>query len=85
MKYLDSLNKLGSVPGLDSIRELLHRLGNPQNRVKCIHIAGTNGKGSVGAFICEILIGAGYKVGRYASPAVVEPLEIIKMNNVNIT
>ena len=84
MKYLDSLNKLGSVPGLDSIRELLHRLGNPQNKIKCIHIAGTNGKGSVGAFISEILITAGYKVGRYASPAVVEPLEIIKMNNVNI-
>lgn len=84
MKYLDSLNKLGSVPGLDSIRELLHRLGNPQNKVKCIHIAGTNGKGSVGAFITEILITAGYKVGRYASPAVVEPLEIIKMNNINI-
>ena len=84
-KYLDSLNKLGSVPGLDSIRELLHRLGNPQNNVKCIHIAGTNGKGSVGAFICEVLISAGYKVGRYASPAVVEPLEIIKLNNANIS
>lgn len=85
MKYLDSLNKLGSVPGLDSIRELLHRLGNPQNKVKCIHIAGTNGKGSVGAFITEILIKVGYKVGRYASPAVVEPLEIIKLNNANIS
>lgn len=85
MKYLDSLNKLGSVPGLDSIRELLHRLGNPQNKVKCIHIAGTNGKGSVGAFITEILITAGYKVGRYASPAVVESLEIIKLNNTNIS
>lgn len=85
MKYLDSLNKLGSVPGLDSIRELLYRLGNPQDKVKCIHIAGTNGKGSVGAFITEILIKAGYKVGRYASPAVVEPLEIINLNNANIS
>ena len=85
MKYLDSLNKLGSVPGLDSIRELLYRLGNPQDKVKCIHIAGTNGKGSVGAFITEILIKAGYKVGRYVSPAVVEPLEIIKLNNANIS
>lgn len=79
--YLDSLNRLGSVPGLDSIRELLYRLGNPQDKIKFIHISGTNGKGSVNAFISEILKTAGYRTGRYISPAVLSPLEIIQMNN----
>ena len=82
--YLDSLNKLGSVPGLDSIRELLHRLGNPQNRTRYVHVAGTNGKGSTCAFIRQILIEAGYKVGGFNSPAVFELLEIITLNNKNI-
>ena len=49
MDYLNSLNSLGSVPGLDSIKELLKRLGNPQDKLRVIHIAGTNGKGSTGA------------------------------------
>ncbi len=81
--YLDSLNRLGSVPGLDSIRELLYRLGNPQDKTKFIHISGTNGKGSVNAFISEILNMAGYRTGRYISPAVLSPLEIIQINNNN--
>lgn len=85
MEYLDSLNKLGSVPGLDSIRELLCRLGNPQDEVQFIHIAGTNGKGSVSAFISSILIESGYRVGRYNSPAVLSPLEIIKINTEDIS
>ncbi len=85
MEYLDSLNKLGSVPGLDSIRELLCRLGNPQDSVKFVHIAGTNGKGSVSAFISSILIEEGYRIGRYNSPAVLSPLEIIKLNNTEIS
>ncbi len=85
MEYLDSLNKLGSVPGLDSIRELLCRLGNPQDKVKFIHIAGTNGKGSVSAFTSSILIENGYRVGRYNSPAVLSPLEIIKLNAEDIS
>ena len=50
-EYLDSLNGLGSRPGLENISELLTRLGNPQNKVRAVHIAGTNGKGSVGAFL----------------------------------
>lgn len=82
--YLDSLNILGSVPGLDSIRELLHRLGNPQNRTRYVHVAGTNGKGSTCAYIRQILIEAGYKVGGFNSPAVFELLEIITVNNKKI-
>ena len=54
-EYLDSLNGLGSRPGLENISELLTRLGNPQNKVRAVHIAGTNGKGSVGAFLTSVL------------------------------
>ena len=45
-EYLEKIAKLGSRPGLESIRELLERLGNPQNDLRFIHVAGTNGKGS---------------------------------------
>ena len=84
MDFLDSLNSLGSVPGLTSIKELLHRLDNPETGVKVIHIAGTNGKGSTGAFIDSILCTAGFVTGRYVSPAVEDPLEIIRISGHNI-
>lgn len=83
-EYLDSLNGLGSRPGLENISELLTRLGNPQNKVRAVHIAGTNGKGSVGAFLTSVLTMAGYRIGRYCSPAVFDPLETISFNGVNI-
>ena len=60
--YLDQVSKYGSVLGLDNMRELLNRLGNPQNDLKFIHISGTNGKGSVLAYLSTILSGAGYRV-----------------------
>ena len=66
--YLDEVSKYGSVLGLESMRELLDRLGNPQNELKFIHISGTNGKGSVLAYLSTILTGAGYRTGRYISP-----------------
>ena len=72
MDYIDSCAGYGIVPGLDNIRELLKRLGNPQDKLKFIHIAGTNGKGSVLAFISTILTENGYKVGRYVSPTIFE-------------
>lgn len=84
MEYLDSLNTYGSVPGLDSVRRLLDMAGNPQNAAGFIHIAGTNGKGSVGTFISNILVKAGLRVGRFLSPAVTGPCEIIKFNNIDI-
>ena len=46
MRYIHSVSWLGSVPGLERIGELLRRIGDPQDKVKCVHIAGTNGKGS---------------------------------------
>ena len=55
--YLEQISRYGSVLGLDNMRELLGRLGNPQNDLKFIHISGTNGKGSVLAYLSTILSG----------------------------
>lgn len=65
----------GIVLGLEPMRHLLARLGNPQNRYPVVHIAGTNGKGSTLTCIASILRAAGYRVGTYASPAVFTPRE----------
>ncbi|MDA8141967.1 MAG: bifunctional folylpolyglutamate synthase/dihydrofolate synthase [Desulfobacteraceae bacterium] len=62
------LHRFGIKLGLDTIRAMLAALGNPQDHFQCIHIAGTNGKGSVAAMLSTILKTAGYKVGRYTSP-----------------
>lgn len=80
MDYIEEKNKLGSVPGLDNVKELLQRLGNPQNKCKCLHIAGTNGKGSIFSFVEEILLEEGYKVGRYVSPTIFTYLERFQIN-----
>ncbi|MCM1535103.1 MAG: bifunctional folylpolyglutamate synthase/dihydrofolate synthase [Clostridium sp.] len=80
MEYVESLSGHGIVPGLDSIKELCRRLGNPQNELKFVHIAGTNGKGSVLAYISTVLQCAGYKVGRYFSPVIFEYREKIQVN-----
>lgn len=85
VKYINEKNKLGSVPGLDNVKELLRRLGNPQNKCRCLHIAGTNGKGSVFSFVQEILIEAGYSVGRYISPTVFCYLERFQINKFNMS
>ena len=66
--YLEEMNKTGIVLGLESMEHLLAELGNPQDQLKFIHIAGTNGKGSVLAYLSTILKEAGYRVGRYISP-----------------
>lgn len=80
-EYLKNVNKLGSILGLNTIKELLKRLGNPQNELKVVHIAGTNGKGSIMTFVQNILKESGYKVGRYCSPAVFNEREIIRIND----
>mgnify|MGYP002230537564 CR=1 FL=1 len=77
---MDHVSKYGSVLGLDTIRELLHELGDPQQDLKFIHIAGTNGKGSVLAYISSVLSEAGYRTGRYVSPTVISYLERIQMD-----
>jgi len=78
--YIEECNKLGSIPGLDSVRALTGALGNPQDELKIIHIAGTNGKGSVSSFIGTVLQRSGYKVGRYISPTIYTYRERFQIN-----
>lgn len=85
LEYMESVNKYGIVPGLDSIRELCRRLGNPQDNLKFVHIAGTNGKGSTLAYVSNILQSAGYRVGKYISPVIFEYRERIQIGKRMIT
>ena len=71
-EYLESLQQYGCVPGLESIGQLCAYLNNPQDGLKFVHIAGTNGKGSVLAYVSTVLTTAGYKVGRYISPTITD-------------
>jgi len=77
---LFSLQRLGIKVGLDHTIELLSRCGNPHNKLKTIHIAGTNGKGSTAAILQSILRTAGLKVGLYTSPHLVRFNERIRVN-----
>ena len=85
LDYIESIQSYGIVPGLESITELCKRLGNPQDRLKFVHIAGTNGKGSTLAYISTVLACAGYRVGRYISPTIFDYRERIQVNNRYIT
>ena len=86
LDYLEiNVNKLGSVMGLVTIRELLRRMGNPQETLQFIHVAGTNGKGSVSTFLAEGLMANGYKIGRYISPVITDYREKIQVNNKHVT
>lgn len=80
MEYMEEVSHGGIVPGLDSIRELCGRLGDPQKDLRFVHIAGTNGKGSVSAYVAAVLQCAGYRVGRYLSPTLFGYRERIQVN-----
>ena len=81
LEYMASISsKKGIVPGLNSIRELCKRLGDPQDKLKFIHIAGTNCKGSTLAFISSVLTYSGYRVGRYISPTIRDYRERFQVN-----
>lgn len=82
--YLDEVSKYGSVLGLENMRELLGRLGNPQDDLKFIHISGTNGKGSVLSYLSTILSGGGYRTGRYISPTLFSYRERIQVDEQKI-
>ncbi len=79
-KYYHSLLTFGIMPGLDRIKILLQRLGNPQISLRCIHVAGTNGKGTVCSFLSSVLTEAGYKTGLYTSPYIVDFRERIRID-----
>ncbi len=67
-------------PGLEAIKKLCALFGNPEHHLKCIHIGGTNGKGSTSSMLASILQEAGYKVGLYTSPHLIDFTERIKLN-----
>ena len=67
--------------GLDRIKELLRLMGNPHQKLKFVHVAGTNGKGSITTMLSNSLMAAGYKVGKYISPYVDNFFERIQVNN----
>ncbi|MBU0687434.1 MAG: bifunctional folylpolyglutamate synthase/dihydrofolate synthase [Candidatus Margulisbacteria bacterium] len=81
---LKKLSVFGMKPGLHRIRALLEGLGNPQQNLKVVLIGGTNGKGSVCAYLSSILSEAGYKVGMYTSPHLIDYPERIKINGQDI-
>jgi len=80
LTYLDVLAESGIKLGLDSMRKFLITLGSPQNSVPAIHVAGSNGKGSTAAFLSSILVEAGYRVGLYTSPHLVNVEERIAID-----
>jgi len=81
LEYMDEkINPLGSVLGLDTMRELCARIGNPEKDLRIIHVAGTNGKGSASSFLAGALRENGYRVGRYISPSVLDYREKIQVN-----
>ncbi|MEG2984162.1 MAG: folylpolyglutamate synthase/dihydrofolate synthase family protein [Peptostreptococcaceae bacterium] len=84
LKYIHGSHKFGVRLGLDNIKKLLELLDNPQDKLKIIHIAGTNGKGSTCSFISTILKEGGYKVGLYTSPFLETFTERIRVNGDNI-
>jgi dihydrofolate synthase / folylpolyglutamate synthase len=81
LKSMYSLRRFGIKLGLSTIRRILKGLGNPQNNFSCIHVAGTNGKGSVASALASILNTSGYKAGLYTSPHLVRFNERITINN----
>lgn len=88
MKFLEFYTetpKYTHAPGLDVMRSLMARLGEPHRALRCIHIAGTNGKGSCAAMTASVLQAAGYRTGLFTSPDLLTMAERIRVNGVNIT
>jgi dihydrofolate synthase/folylpolyglutamate synthase len=85
LNYLSSLTRFGISLGLQRVNKLLHECGNPEKGHRYIHIAGTNGKGSVSTMISTVLTQAGYRVGRYTSPHLASYKERICINGKEIS
>lgn len=84
-KYLEDCNRYAGELTLEPLREMLRRLGDPQEGLRFVHIAGTNGKGSVLAYVSTVLKEAGYRVGRYISPTIFSYRERIQVNEESIS
>lgn len=85
LTYIHSLLRFGMKPGLARIEALLKRMGNPQRTLRFVHVAGTNGKGSVCAMLSEILQCAGYKTGLTISPYITDFCERMQVNSTPIS
>lgn len=85
LAYLESLGTFGIQLGLRRIEALLERLDHPERRFRCVHVTGTNGKGSTTAFFASILAEAGLRTGMYISPHLVDYPERMRINGVEIT
>jgi dihydrofolate synthase/folylpolyglutamate synthase len=85
LKAMYGLRRFGIILGLETIKSILNALGNPQNNFYSIHVAGTNGKGSVAASLSSILQESGFRVGLYTSPHLVRFNERICINNGQIS
>ena len=81
LKTMYGFRRFGIKLGLSTIRKILTGLGDPQRSYACIHVAGTNGKGSVASSLASILHRSGYKTGLYTSPHLVRFNERIQINN----
>lgn len=84
VEYIHSLLAFGIKPGLERINMLLEMLGNPQDKIKTVHIAGTNGKGSTSTMLSNMLIAEGKKTGLFTSPYVIDFCERIQIDGENI-
>ncbi len=83
--YLNSLSMFGIKPGLEATAELMRRVGNPEKELSFLHIAGTNGKGSVGAMLECMLRGAGFTTGFYTSPHLIDIRERFRVNGLAVS
>ena len=84
-EYLNNVSASGIILGLDSIRALMEELDNPQDDLRIVHIAGTNGKGSILSYTKNILMDAGYRVGCYSSPSFFGYLERFQIDGDTLT
>ena len=85
MEYISSYDRKGKrISDLSRARALMDLVGNPQDSLKFIHIAGTNGKGSMAQMFSEILTAQGYKTGLFTSPFLIEYTDRIRINGENI-
>jgi len=84
-EYLDKFEKFTKDPTLNAMKYIMERFGNPHKNMKFIHVAGTNGKGSVCEMLNNVLINAGYKVGKFVSPHLIRFNDGICINNIEIS
>lgn len=85
LNHIYSLRRFGIRPGLGRIATLLERLGNPQERLRVVHVAGTNGKGSTAAFLASIMTAGGYRTGLFTSPHLTRFTERIRIDGTEIS